>query len=137
MRTRLAQSKLDTPRALALVETALVEAMRGRKLRSLLESLMPKRYIGELAQYLRVAMLLRAGLSYRGIEDATSTSAKTIAAVDRWLRRENPHYRRLYPIRHKRRHRDAGRFSDVAQSVWPFNYAGQVKTLFGMDPRQK
>lgn len=128
---------MDDQRALGLLESAIKEAVRRRRLRSFLEKLLPRRYWQDAAQRLRVAQLLVGGYSYRGIEDETRTSARTIAAVDRWLREGNPHYRRVLPKRHRRRYRETGKFPDAAPSPFPFNYRGRIGALFGLDPRQR
>ncbi len=136
MQERVARPRLDKQTVLVLLGAALTEAVNRKRLRYLLEGLFTNRQREELAQRFRIAHLLHAGRSYRGIEDETRASPKTIVLVDRWLRRENPSYRRLYPIRHKRRYRKTGQFPDVALS-WPGSVRGQVTALFGLDPRQR
>lgn len=136
MRERIARPRLDKQTVLVLLGAALTEAVNRKRLKYLLEGLLTNRQREEMAQRLRIARLLHAGRSYRGIEDETRASPKTIVLVDRWLRRENPSYRRLYPIRHKRRYRKTGQFSDVALP-WPGSVRGQVTALFGLDPRQR
>lgn len=119
-----------------LLAACVEQAVRHHKLKHLLAGLLSRGHRDELAQRLRIAQLLVAGYSYRGIEDATRASSKTIAAVDRWLRQGNRHYRRLYPLRHKRRYRHRGRPADAPRPIFPFNYRGQVAALFGLDSRQ-
>lgn len=137
MRERIAKPRLDARRALVFLTACIEQAAQRGALRQLLEGLLSPRHRDELAQRLRVAQLLVAGYSYRGIEDTTSVSSKTIAVVDRWLRWENPHYRRRYPIRHKRRYHHPGRFLDAPLPISPLNTRALVNALFGMDPRQR
>jgi len=137
MRARITRSRLDTRGEFVFLETMLAAAAKRGQLRQLLEGFFLRRHRSEIAQRLHVAQLLRAGYSYRGIEDATRTSSRTIAAVDRWLRRDNPHYRRLLPLRHTRRYRRTGRFTDAEPTLLPFNTRGILNTLFGPDIRQR
>lgn len=135
MRERITRPRLDKRAVLVLLGAALSEAVNRKRLRYLLEGLLTNRQREEIAQRLRIAHLLHAGRSYRGIEDQARASPKTIVLVDRWLRRENPSYRRLYPIRHKRRYRKTGQFPDAALCR-PGSVRAQVTALFGHDPRQ-
>lgn len=136
MKERIARPRLGERNALLLLEDVLKEAVRTGKLRTLLQQVFPRDHRADIAQRLRIAQLLVAGYSYRGIEDATRASAKTIAIVDRWLRSENPRYRKLFPIRHKRQYLVIDDFPDTALA-WPGSVRGQIAALFGADPRQR
>lgn len=117
--------QLDEKRALLVLELAFEDALRRKRLRHFLEGLLTPSERSTLAQRLRVAWFLTAGHSYRGIRDATGAALQTISTVDRWLKRENPSYRRLFPIRHRRQLVDHKAFSDT-ERVLP----GSVKDLF-------
>lgn len=116
---------LDQIRALLVLELAITDAMRRKRLRRFLEGLVKPSERSALAQRLRIAWFLTAGHSYRGIRDATGAALQTISTVDRWLKRENPRYRRLFPIRHRRRLVHRKRLTD-AERILP----GSVKDLF-------
>lgn len=101
--SRTYRRKLDAPRALTLIERTLRAASSGKNLRNFLEGLLTPSERDMLAQRLRVAWLLQAGHSFRLIRYETGASFRTIVKIDRWLRKENPQYRRLFPIRTRNR----------------------------------
>lgn len=81
-----------------VLNDALREAVRKGTLNCLLEGLLTTADRDVLAQRVFVARLLRAGWSYRKIRAWTGASPNTVAAVDRWLARDNPQYRRQIPM---------------------------------------
>lgn len=116
---------LDADVALTLLDESLRAAARRRQSRRFLAGLLTPSEQQMMAQRLWVAMRLIAGQSYRGIRDQTGASLQTIVKVDRWLRRENPRYRRLFPIRHRRHIQSRRGFSDTFQPL-----PGSIKDLY-------
>ncbi len=84
-----------------VLEDALASAMREKRLKNMLKGILSPSERDQLAQRVFVARLLVAGWSYRKIRAWTGASPNTIASVDRWLKRENPRYRPLLPLRHR------------------------------------
>lgn len=105
---------------------ALREAARKGNLDRLLEGLLTTDDRDVLAQRVFVARLLHAGWSYRKIRAWTGASPNTVAAVDRWLTRENPQYRRQIPMpqRHAKKSRKRG-FLDTFRPL-----PGSIKDLY-------
>lgn len=125
MSARSHRYRLDHRRALTLLDAALTSAVARRKLGRVLEGLLTPAQCVDLAQRLRVAHFLCAGYSYNAARDETGASTATIAAVDRWLKQENPHYRRLYPLRRKRHPLHGRALTDVDRDI-PFS----IKAFF-------
>lgn len=97
------RKKLDHMRALTLLEQTLERTVRRQQTRHFLEAFLTPNERDTLAQRLRVAGFLLAGHSYRGVSDQTGAAFRTIAAVDRYLKLADPQYRRVFPIRHRRK----------------------------------
>lgn len=133
MSARSQRYHLDHRGALALLEAALTSAAERSKLRLLLEGLLTPAQCVDLAQRLRVTHFLCAGYSYNAIRDETGASTATIAAVDRWLKRENQRYRRLYPIRRKRRPPRRQTLGDIDQDI-PFSIKAFIRRTTGTAP---
>lgn len=133
MSARSQRYHLDHQRALTLLDAALTSAAERRRLRRLLEGLFTPAQCVDLAQRLRVAHFLIAGHSYNATRDETGAGLATIAAVDRWLKRENPHYRRLYPIRRKRRPPQHKKLTD-ADRDFPFSVKALIRRTTGTAP---
>lgn len=109
-----------------VLEDAINDAARRGKLASLLESLLTAGDRETLAQRVFVGRLLRAGWSYRKIRAWTGASPNTVAAVDRWLKRENPHYRRPIPLlQRKEKTPKRSGFPDAARPL-----PGSIKDLY-------
>ncbi|TSC63735.1 MAG: hypothetical protein G01um1014106_407 [Parcubacteria group bacterium Gr01-1014_106] len=124
--------KLDEPRALALVERTLRSAAHEKGFRGFLTEFLTSNERDTLAQRLRIAWLLRAGHSFRLIRHETGASLRTIAKIDRWLRKHNARYRRLIPIR-LRRMRTHRRSSYGADAPLPGSIKHFARNLLGTD----
>lgn len=83
--------------------SALDEAVRKKKLGTILRGLFTASQRAELAQRIRIALFLGAGRSFRAAAAETGASTKTVAAVDAFLRSQNTNYRRQLLIRHRAR----------------------------------
>lgn len=107
-----------------------MHAARQNRIRHLLEGVFTPSERAVLAQRLRIARFLAAGHSYRGIRDRTGAALQTISTVDRWLKRENPHYRRIFPIRHRRRIIRPNTFSD-RERLLPWSIKDFYRSIAG------
>lgn len=89
--------------ALHLLAGALAHLHGSGRLRAFLAHALTKAERVSLVRRLGVARRLAAGQSYRMIQGALRVSPNLIQRVDRWLRTEDPRYRRLFPLRQRRR----------------------------------
>lgn len=124
MRGASTPKRLTTAMAQQVLEDAVTEAVRKGRLPQLVEGLLTGAERTMLAQRVFVARLLVAGWSYRKIRDWTGASPNTVATVDRWLKRENPRYRRLLTLQHRPRRTPTGA-SDTLQAL-----PGSIKDLY-------
>lgn len=93
----------------------------------------PSSELHTIAQRLMVAHQLVVGHSYRGVRAQTGASFQTIARMDRWLRAMNPHYRKTFPLRH-RRSMDPKKYSPAPEyGRIPFSMKQYFRDIFGAD----
>lgn len=126
MRGKIVAKNLRGVTASLVLEDAVTAAVQRKILGRLLEGLLTAGERETLAQRLFVGRLLAAGWSYRKIRAWTGASPNTVAAVDRWLKQENPRYRRLLTLRHRRDAKPQRQgFSDTFRPL-----PGSIKNLY-------
>lgn len=93
----------------------------------------PSSELHTIAQRLIVAHQLTIGHSYRGVRAHTGASFQTITRMDRWLRAMNPHYRKTFPLRHRRSMNPKKPVPAPEYGRIPFSMKQYFRDIFGAD----
>ena len=130
--SRTYRRKLDAPRALTLIEQTFHTASRQKNFRRFLTEFFTVNERDTFAQRLRIAWFLHAGHSFRLIQDETGASFRTITTLDRWLKKQNPRYRRIIPL-HRHRHRKHAAQRFPGDRPLPGSIKAFTRSLLGTD----